>query len=94
MNLPCQRALHCAVAAARAAGRLMLRHRAAPKKINLQSRYDIKLELDVRTQKLIEGILLAEFPHSTVLGEEGGAGQPDADVPNGIQRRPGRGGHD
>ena len=34
MNLPSQRALDCAVAAARAAGRLMLRHRAAPKKIN------------------------------------------------------------
>jgi myo-inositol-1(or 4)-monophosphatase len=77
MKFPSHRALDCAVAAARAAGRLMLRHRAAPKKINRQSRYDIKLELDVRCQKLIERTLLRSFPHSAVLGEEGLAGPQD-----------------
>ncbi len=78
MNLPSQRALDCAVAAACAAGRLMLRYRAAPKKINLQSRYDIKLELDVRCQKLIEKTLLRSFPDSALLGEEGLAGPQES----------------
>jgi myo-inositol-1(or 4)-monophosphatase len=71
-------ALACAVAAARAAGRLMRREKDAPKKINAQSRHDIKLELDVRCQKLIERILSSTFPHSSVLGEEGVLGRPDA----------------
>ena len=55
-------ALTCAVTAARAAGRLMRRKKLAPKKINEQSQHDIKLELDVRCQKLIEQILLRAFP--------------------------------
>ena len=79
MNSSSRQALDCAVRAAQAAGRLMRRHQGSPKKINQQTRNDIKLELDVRTQKLIEGILLAEFPRAAVLGEEGCAGQPDAD---------------
>ena len=77
MKSPFQRALECAVAAARAAGRLMRSQRAAPKKINRQTRYDIKLELDVRCQKLIERALLRSFPQSAVLGEEGLAGPQD-----------------
>jgi myo-inositol-1(or 4)-monophosphatase len=78
MNASSRQALDCATRAAQAAGRLMRRHQASPKKINQQTRNDIKLELDVRTQKLIEGMLLAEFPDSAVLGEEGCAGEPDA----------------
>jgi myo-inositol-1(or 4)-monophosphatase len=73
-----QRALNCAVAAARAAGRLMRSEKAAPKKINSQSQHDIKLELDVLCQKLIEKILLRSFPESAVLGEEGVAGHAGA----------------
>jgi myo-inositol-1(or 4)-monophosphatase len=73
-----QRALDCATAAARAAGRLMRREQAAPKKINSQSQHDIKLELDVRCQKLIEKTLLRAFPESAVLGEEGVAGRAGA----------------
>ena len=64
--------------AARAAGRLMRREQAAPKKINEQSQHDIKLELDVLCQKLIEKTLLRSFPRSGVLGEEGLAGREDA----------------
>ena len=79
MKSSSRQALDCAVRAAQAAGRLIRRNQDSVKKINQQTRNDIKLELDVRTQKLIEGILLAEFPHSAVLGEEGCAGQPDAD---------------
>jgi myo-inositol-1(or 4)-monophosphatase len=66
--------LDCAATAARAAGRLMRSQQGAPKKINSQSQRDIKLELDVRCQKLIEKILLRSFPQSAVLGEEGVAG--------------------
>jgi myo-inositol-1(or 4)-monophosphatase len=78
VKFPSQRALDCAVTAARAAGRLMRREKAAPKKINAQSQYDIKLELDVRCQKLIEKTLLRSFPESAVLGEEGVAGRTGA----------------
>jgi myo-inositol-1(or 4)-monophosphatase len=75
-----RQALECATRAARAAGRLMRRHEGLPKKINQQTRNDIKLELDVRCQKLIEKILLSDFPDSSVLGEEGAAGHADADA--------------
>jgi myo-inositol-1(or 4)-monophosphatase len=48
------------------------------KKINEQSRYDIKLALDVRCQQIIERVLLSAFPESGVLGEEGVAGIADS----------------
>ncbi|MGA2751025.1 MAG: inositol monophosphatase family protein [Verrucomicrobiota bacterium] len=76
MNLNRPAALACAIRAARAAGALMLRNRRADKIINEQSRHDIKLELDVRCQKLIQKTLFAAFPNSLVFGEEGAAG-PD-----------------
>jgi myo-inositol-1(or 4)-monophosphatase len=74
MKLDKEKALRCAVDAARRAGGLMLRNRSSRKMINEQSLHDIKLELDVRCQKLIERRLLAAFPDSAVLGEEGVAG--------------------
>ena len=80
MKFPSQRALDCAATAARAAGRLMRSEQAAPKKINSQSQHDIKLELDVRCQKLIEKILLRAFPASAVLGEEGVAGRAESQL--------------
>jgi myo-inositol-1(or 4)-monophosphatase len=73
------KALACAVRAARQAGNLMRRNQTSVKKINQQSQHDIKLELDVRCQKLIEKTLLSTFPHSAVLGEEGVAGVTGAD---------------
>jgi myo-inositol-1(or 4)-monophosphatase len=76
----CQRALDCATTAARAAGRLMRSQQGEPKKINSQSQRDIKLELDVRCQKLIEKILLRFMPESAVLGEEGVAGRAGANL--------------
>jgi len=45
-----------------------------PKKANEVTSHDIKLELDVRCQKLIEKILLASFPEIPLLGEEGDSG--------------------
>jgi myo-inositol-1(or 4)-monophosphatase len=56
----------------------MRKEKTARKKINEETRYDIKLELDVRCQKLIEKALLGAFPQSSVLGEEGDAGGADA----------------
>ena len=74
-----EKALACAIRAARQAGRLMRHNQSLIKKINSQSRYDIKLDLDVRCQKVIETILLGSFPGSGVLGEEGcvGVAEPD-----------------
>jgi myo-inositol-1(or 4)-monophosphatase len=71
-------ALRVAVGAARAAGDLMRRHFHTPKKINEASQHDIKLELDVRCQRLIERRLRSAFPRVAVLGEEGGVGDPHA----------------
>jgi len=45
-----------------------------PKKANEVTSHDIKLELDVRCQKLIEKILLVTFPEIPLLGEEGDSG--------------------
>jgi myo-inositol-1(or 4)-monophosphatase len=78
MKLSSQRALECASSAARAAGRLMCSEKSARKKINAQSQFDIKLELDVLCQKLIEKTLLRSFPQAAVLGEEGVSGREDA----------------
>jgi myo-inositol-1(or 4)-monophosphatase len=69
-----KRALARAVQAARQAGRLMRRNQGVKKKIASQSRFDIKLDLDVRCQKLVEAVLLGAPPGSGVLGEEGQAG--------------------
>ncbi len=51
----------------------------APKKVNHAEAHDIKLELDVRCQALIEKILAAAFPHIPVLGEEGDTGDVNAE---------------
>jgi len=68
------KALACAIRAAKAAGALMLKNRWSQKKINSETKHDIKLELDVRSQKTIEKILRKEFPRIPVLGEEGFTG--------------------
>jgi myo-inositol-1(or 4)-monophosphatase len=72
-----QALLH-AVEAARRAGDLMLGNRSVKKKINLQSQHDIKLELDVRCQRIIQKALLEGLPGSSLLGEEGRAGPEDS----------------
>ena len=71
-----KRALATAVAAARAAGRVMRRNLRASKAINSQTQHDIKLELDVRCQRIIQQRLLRAFPGTALLGEEGVAGDP------------------
>jgi myo-inositol-1(or 4)-monophosphatase len=49
------------------------------KKANEITSHDIKLELDVRCQKLIEKKLHATFPDVALLGEEGDAGNSNAE---------------
>src|SRR5690349_456841 len=73
-----KRALKTALAAARAAGALMRKNLDAVKKVNLRATHDIKLDLDVRCQKLIEGQLARAFPQVSFLGEEGKSGAQDA----------------
>jgi myo-inositol-1(or 4)-monophosphatase len=67
-------ALAAAVRAARAAGKLMGQNLRMAKVVNVTTAYDIKLELDVRCQKLIEKVLRAALPRVAVLGEEGDSG--------------------
>jgi myo-inositol-1(or 4)-monophosphatase len=67
------------VRAARAAGELMRRNLRAAKRINSVTQHDIKLELDVRCQKLIEKTLRSAYPHIAVLGEEGVLGDVEAE---------------
>jgi myo-inositol-1(or 4)-monophosphatase len=73
-----QSALAAAVKAARAAGKIMHANWHKPKRVNSAEAHDIKLELDVRCQALIEKILRAAFPEIPVLGEEGISGDMDA----------------
>jgi myo-inositol-1(or 4)-monophosphatase len=72
-------ALAAAVRAAHAAGKIMRDNWFKPKRVNLADAHDIKLELDVRCQKLIEKILRAAFPQIALLGEEGISGNVNAE---------------
>jgi myo-inositol-1(or 4)-monophosphatase len=72
------KALAAAVKSARAAGKLMLANWHAPKRVNSAYAHDIKLELDVRCQKLIEKTLRAAFPQISLLGEEGCSGDANS----------------
>jgi myo-inositol-1(or 4)-monophosphatase len=74
-----QAAQKAAIKAARAAGKLMLANWHEPKRVNLADAHDIKLELDVRSQKLIEKILRAAFPQISLLGEEGCSGDANSE---------------
>lgn len=71
-------ALDTATAAAKAAGELMRKNFRLTKKITNADQHDIKLELDVRCQKLIQRRLRERFPAVPVLGEEGILGDPEA----------------
>jgi len=57
----------------------MRRHLHDSKRANLVTQHDIKLELDVRSQKLIEKSLRSSFPSVALLGEEGEAGNADSE---------------
>jgi len=67
-------ALAAAVRAALAAGKIMRDNWHLPKRVNSDEAHDVKLELDVRCQKLITKILQKAFPEISLLGEEGDSG--------------------
>src|SRR5471030_674695 len=73
------KALLASEKAARAAGKIMRDNWHLPKRVNSAEANDIKLELDVRCQKLIEKILRAVFPEIPLLGEEGDSGDMNAE---------------
>jgi myo-inositol-1(or 4)-monophosphatase len=73
-KIPLNKSLVAAVKAARAAGKIMRDNWHLPKRVNSAEAHDIKLELDVRCQKLITKILFAAFPQISLLGEEGDSG--------------------
>ena len=78
-NISTHKVLASAVAAAKAAGAVMRKNLREEKKANEITSHDIKLELDVRCQKLVEKKLLAAFPAVSVLGEEGDSGAADSE---------------
>ena len=65
--------------AASAAGAVMQKNLQLPKKINASEQHDIKLDLDVRCQKLIEKNLRKAFPKIAILGEEGITGNIESE---------------
>src|SRR6266700_1661933 len=69
-----EQALACVIRAARAAGKVIRANASAAKTIASSTQHDIKLELDVRCQKLIERSLQQGFPGIPLLGEEGDSG--------------------
>jgi myo-inositol-1(or 4)-monophosphatase len=71
--------LATAIKAARTAGKVMRANWHLPKRVKVAEAHDIKLELDVRCQKLIEKILRSAFPLIPLLGEEGDTGDVNAE---------------
>jgi len=76
MNL--NQAERAATGAAQAVGALMRRQLHGSKRAHTVTQHDIKLELDDRSQALIEKMLHSTFPDVALLGEEGVAGKADA----------------
>ncbi len=63
--------LESAIEAAQAAGGLLRASFERPLNVDANEAHDIKLELDRRSQALIESLLLERFPHHAIYGEEG-----------------------
>ena len=73
--------LSTAIDAAQQAGSLIKSNFGSDLTVNEMKRYDIKLEMDVRSQQLITDRILASHPDHVILGEEGNANQGgDGDV--------------
>lgn len=70
--------LTVAIEAARSAGALLRENFGQALNVDAFEAHDIKLELDVRAQDLITGILLAKFPTHAIFGEEGIAGNQES----------------
>lgn len=71
--------LETAKEAALAAGGLLRSHFGRPLAVDENTAHDIKLELDKRSQSLIEAHILARFPDHAILGEEGVRGDSSSE---------------
>lgn len=71
--------LEAAVEAAQAAGGLLRANFGGSLAVDLNEAHDIKLELDRRSQALIESLLLKRYPGHAIYGEEGVSGSPDSE---------------
>lgn len=71
--------LDAAIEAAHAAGDLLCENFGERLRINSETRHDIKLEMDVRTQELITRLLLGKFPQHALYGEEGIVGDQSSE---------------
>ena len=65
--------------AARKAGVFLREQFYTVKQVDEALQHDIKLRLDKESQELITAELLAAFPHSAILGEEGNSGETASD---------------
>lgn len=70
--------LNDAIEISRKAGALLKKHFGEVQKINESHAHDIKLEMDVRSQRLIEEEIMRRFPDHGILGEEGNHGNPNS----------------
>jgi len=71
--------LETAEESARAAGGLLRTHFGRPLKVDENHAHDIKLDLDKRSQALIESLILARFPDHAIYGEEGLRGDQNSE---------------
>ena len=71
--------LDTATEAAQAAGGLLRAHFGRPLNVDANEAHDIKLELDRRSQTLIESFILERFPDHAIYGEEGVSGDADSE---------------
>lgn len=64
---------------AREAGQLLRDHFGEVQKINQAEAHDIKLQMDVDCQRLIEKRLMAAYPSHSIVGEEECCGDPNSE---------------
>lgn len=72
--------LNTAIDAALAAGGLLRANFGRPLNVDANEAHDIKLELDRRSQSLIETLILERFPDHAIYGEEGMHGDIDSEL--------------
>ena len=71
--------LNSAIEAAHAAGGLLRSHFGRSLHVDANEAHDIKLELDRRSQTLIESLILEKFPSHAIYGEEGVRGDSSSE---------------
>ena len=71
--------LHVAKQAAREAGDYAMENRHRRLEVNRRTHHDVKLRLDLETQRIAEACLRRYFPHHSIFGEEWGELDRDAE---------------